>query len=126
MVDAAKAIEPASTESGDRQILEQGLATLAGGGGGGGPAPTGPPEGGGLTVPENPLGALTSGEVPGDEEGFVTDGLSVGAGTGPAGAPDVMLGDRATRLRQIATEASSPQVRTAARAELRRMTREPV
>ncbi len=124
MVDAAKAIEPGSTESGDRQTLEAGLAQLSGGGGA--PAPTGPPEGGGLTVPENPLGALTSGEVPGDEEGFVTDGLSVGAGTGPAGAPDVMMGDRATRLRQLATEASSPQVRAAARSELRRMTREPV
>ena len=66
MVEPAKAIEPVSTESGDRQRLEEGLAAVSGGGGGG-LVPTGPPEGGGLTVPENPLGALTSGEVPGDE-----------------------------------------------------------
>ncbi len=124
-VEPAKAIEPGSTESGDRQVLEQGLAAVSGGGAA--PTATGAPAPGPLANPENPLGALIDGEVQGDPNGQVTDGLSVGAGTGPAaGAPDIMLGDKASRLRSIANEASSPQVRTAARAELRRMTREPI
>lgn len=123
MVDPVKAIEPRSTEHGDRATLEAGLTGV----GGGAPSATGSPEPSpALAVPEDPLGALMSGEAPGDPGGTVTDGLSVGGGTGPAGAPDIMMGDRATRLRQLATEASSPQVRAAARAELRRMTREPV
>ncbi len=122
-VEPAKAIEPGSTESGDRQVLEQGLSAVSGGGAA--PTATGAPAPGPLANPENPLGALIDGEVAGDPNGQVTDGLSVGAGTGPAGAPDIMLGDKATRLRSIANEASSPQVRAAARSELRRMTRDP-
>lgn len=123
MVEPRHAIEPGSTEFGDRQTLEQGLQ--AGGGAPTAPpsAPTGTP---GVTIPEDPLGALTSGEVKGQADGMITDGLSVGAGTGPPNAPAQMLGDRATRLRQLAMEASSPYVRAAARQELRRMTTEPI
>lgn len=120
----ARAIEPGSTEYGQRQVLEEGLAQVGGGvGAGGPPAPAaGPPP---LTIPEDPIGALLSGEVSGNPNLPITDGLSVGDGAGPM-TNDPMLGNRASRLRMIAEEASSPMVRAAARNELRRMAREPV
>ena len=121
---AAKGIEAGSTEFGDRQTLEANLVDAVGGGGAPGVSAT---QGGpGVTVPEEPLGALIGGEVRGSQDGSITDGLSVGAGTGVAGAPDQMLGDRATRLRQLALQGSNPFVRAAARQELRRMTKEPI
>ena len=47
----------------------------------------------------------------------VTDGLSVGPGAGPA-MQDPMLGSKAERIRLIATQAESPMLRAAARAQL--------
>jgi len=117
------AIAPGSMAYGDRGPLEQGLSSAMGGGGGapqgGAPAPTA------LPTPENPLGALLSGQVGGGDTP-ITDGLSVGPGANPVTAPDQMLGDRASRLRMIATEAASPQMRELARSMLRRMAREPL
>lgn len=120
--DAQRAIEPGSVAQGDRAALEQGLSQVLGQApqGGGGDAPAGP---GPLAIPEDPLGALLSGEVSGEPGVPVTDGLSVGPGQGPAQSQDIMMGDRASKLRMLATEASSPNIRAAARDELRRMAR---
>lgn len=120
----SSAIAPGSTEYGSRQGLEAGIGEAMGAAGGGG-APAG---GGGapsFQTPESPLGALLGGEISGGGEPL-TDGLSVGPGAGPAVGEDPMLSDRANRLRMIATEAASPQLRALARSELRRMTREPL
>lgn len=117
--DAIRAIEPGSTESGDRQTLESGLSqvlTEQETQQGGQAAP-------GVVVPEDPIGALLSGEAAGDDLP-TTEGLSVGPGGGPGGTAGIMQGSRADSLRQIANEASSPMLRAAARAELRRMTKE--
>lgn len=117
------AIAPGSTEYGSRGGLEAGLSQTMGMGGG---APSG---GGGAPgmapPPENALGALMSGAVSGGSAPL-TDGISFGPGAGPPQAQDPMLGDRANRLRLIATQAASPQLRAIARAELRRMSREPI
>ena len=120
--DSQRAIEPGSTESGNRQVLESGLSQVLSGQEAqqGQSAPGGPP---GVAIPESPLGALLSGEVEGDQFPS-TEGLSVGAGGGPAQEATIMQGTRANGLRQIANEASSPMLRAAARAELRRMTKE--
>lgn len=114
------AIAPGSTEYGERQNLEQGISSAMGAAGqptgGAQPAVPVPP------MPDNPLGALLSGEIKGDQLP-VTDGLSVGPGAGPP-QNDPMMSTRAQRLRTIATEAASPVARSAARRALRRMTRE--
>ena len=117
--DSQRAIEPGSTESGDRQTLESGLSQVLSG------AEATQQPGGGASgaIPESPIGALLSGEVAGDELPG-TEGLSIGAGGGPDVAPTLMQGSRASSLRQIASQASSPMLRAAARAELRRMTKE--
>lgn len=122
--DAQRAIEPGSVPHGERGALEQGLSEVLSNPQrgvqpvpGGGPSP--------LAIPEDPIGALLSGEVAGDDLPS-TAGLSVGPGPGPAQTQDVMLGTRAERTRQIAQEASSPMIRAAARNELRRMARQAV
>ncbi len=124
--DAQRAIEPGSTESGDRATLEAGLSEVLGQGGGGpaAPAPAGP---GNVTIPEDPLGALLSGEVSGNADLPSTDGLSVGPGTGAPGqvAPS-MMNSRAEMLRDMAQNAETPALRQASRNELRRMLREAI
>jgi hypothetical protein len=112
---------------GDRQGFNESLAqALPGDGAPGGSAGAGVAGGGSLAIPEDPLGALLSGEVEGDSNMPLTTGLSVGAGAGPNQQPDVMLGSRAEKLRVLATESSSSLIRQAARNELRRMSREPI
>lgn len=123
--DMSRAITPGSIPYGDRQTLESNLpqalsAAEQQSGGGGGASAGGMP----LVIPEDPLGALLSGEVAVDPNEPSTSGLSVGPGPGPAQAPDVMLGSRAEKLRRLASESSSPLIRNAARNELRRMSRE--
>ncbi len=120
--DSQRAITPGSTESGDRQVLESGLSQVLSGQESQqqAAAPGAVP---GVSIPEDPLGALLSGTVQGDELP-PTEGLSVGAGGGPAQEATHMLGSRAASLRALAQEASSPMLRAAARSELRRMTKE--
>lgn len=121
------AIAPGSTEYGDRQKLEGSLSAIVGQGGGGAPAPGGGGGAPGPIVPEDALGALMGGQVSPGGDMPLTDGLSVGPGAGPAAQQeDPLLGDRANRLRMIASEAASPQLRALARSELKRMTREPI
>ena len=120
--DSQRAIEPGSTASGDRATLESGLSEVLSGAEGGQAAP-GPGGPAGVSIPEDPMGALLSGAVGGDELP-ATEGLSVGPGGGPAQEATQMLGTRAESLRSIAQEASSPMLRAAARSELRRMTKE--
>lgn len=118
-----KSIEPGSTEYGDRQRLEQGLAQVASGpsqpgaqGGTGGRAtPAAAPPG-----PEDPLGALLSGEIE-PEDTPPTDGLSVGPGRGPSGAANESIwnDDYTQRLRYVAQFAKTPMLRAQARAALR-------
>jgi len=120
--DLARSIEPGSIPHGDRQTLESNLpAALSQQEQAAGPVA---PNGGSLAIPEDPVGALLSGEIAGDPNEPTTAGLSVGPGDGPAEQPDVMLGNRAERLRQLATESTSPILKDAARNELRRMARE--
>ncbi|MEE8374263.1 MAG: hypothetical protein V3R87_11140 [Dehalococcoidia bacterium] len=120
--DSQRAIEPGSTESGDRATLESGLSQVLSGQEAQQQAPA-PGASPGVATPEDPLGALLSGEVSGDEFPS-TEGLSVGPGGGPAQEATHMMGSRAESLRAIAQEASSPMLRAAARSELRRMTKE--
>jgi hypothetical protein len=120
--DTQRAIEPGSTESGDRAVLESGLSQVLSGQQAQAQAP-GPGAVPGVSTPEDPLGALLSGAVGGDELPS-TEGLSVGPGGGPAQEAVHMMGTRAESLRSIAQEASSPMLRAAARSELRRMTKE--
>ena len=109
----SKAIQPGSTESGQRQVLEQGLAEL-GAGASQAPAPQG---GGSLPSPGNPLQSLLSGEVNPGGDVPLTDGLSVGPGLGgDQGAPD----SRKERLKLLAQHAESPTLRAGAIAALRR------
>lgn len=124
--DLIRSIEPGSIPHGERQGLESGLSQVLpaaqqpeGGGGA-----SGVPGGGSVAIPEDPLGALLTGEIAGDPNMPQTAGLSVGAGSGPAVENDVMMGSRAERVRALATESSSPLIRQAARNELRRMARE--
>ena len=128
MVDVAKAIEPGSTESGDRAGLEQGLQQMSGGGPVGAPGAGAPPAAGGLNIPEDPIGGLMSGEVRGNADLPITDGLSVGPGAGSAdtGIDPSMQTSRASKVRDLAMNASTPAIRAAARNELRRMLREPI
>jgi hypothetical protein len=120
--DMQRSIEPGSLAQGDRQGLEDNLsAALTQQETAAGPPPAA--GGGAMTIPEDPLGALMSGEVSGNSELPMTDGLSVGPGAGAPGANDPMLSSRAERVRQLATEASSPNIRAAARNELRRLAR---
>jgi len=116
------AIQPGSTEYGERQNLEQGLSSAMGAppAGPGGPSPATPV----APLPDNPLGALLGGEISGDNLP-VTDGLSIGPGAGPA-TEHPMMSSRAQRLRSLATEAASPVARAAARRALRRMSREAI
>lgn len=122
---ARDAIQPGSTAYGDRQTLEQNLplATAGGAGPGGGPEEEAPAGGGPVAIPEDPIGALLSGELDVASGEPTTSGLSVGPGPGPPSPPDVMMGGRAEKLRLLATEASNPAIRAAARNELRRMAR---
>ncbi len=119
--DSQRAIEPGSTESGDRATLEQGLSEVLAQGGGG-PAPQAPAAGN-VSIPSDPVGGLLSGEVRGDQLP-TTDGLSVGPGAGNAedGTP-VLEGGRVDGLRDLAENSSVPGIRQAARNELRRMAR---
>ena len=118
--DLANSIEPGSTEYGDRQVLEQGLAAAVPGNAGGpdpaAAAPPAPVDGLG-----DPLGALLGGSVDPQGGGAITDGLSVGPGTGPGGVSQ-QQDPRLTRLQQLAQHAKSPLLRASARNELRRLT----
>ena len=122
-VDATQAaISPGSTAYGERQNLEQGISQAMGSAGQ--PTSGAQPASPVAPVPDNPLGALLSGEVQGDNLP-VTDGMSIGPGAGPADQHP-MMSTRAQRLRTVATEAASPVARAAARRALRLMTRETI
>lgn len=126
--DSQRAIEPGSTESGDRGTLEEGLSSVLGGAAGGAPqgaTPEGAPAP--VTIPEDPMGALLGGEVAGDPTLPSADGLSVGPGAGPpAGINPVMQTSRAELLRDFAMNAETPALRQSARNELRRMLRQAI
>lgn len=115
------AIEPGSTEYGQRQLLEEGLAGLTTQGG---PMPgaTPPAGGGGLGIPSNPLDPLLSGELDAPSAPL-TDGLSFGPGDGPL-PPQGISDATVDRLRIIALEAQSPVLRHLARRALRSSVRE--
>jgi hypothetical protein len=116
------AIAPGSTEYGERKNLEAGLSQAMGSAGN--PTSGAQPASPVAPLPDNPLGALLSGEIPGDNTP-VTDGLSIGPGAGPQNQHP-MMSDRAQRLRTVATEAASPVARAAARRALRLMSREAI
>ena len=122
--DLVAGIEPRSLPHGERANLEANLpGALA--------APTGAPnpaaagaavQSAQLPGVEDPLAMLANGDVTlPAPEGPVTAGLSVGPGPGPL---QEQQDPRVVRLQQIATEASTPLLRAAARAELRRITGE--
>lgn len=120
--EIAAAIEPGSTEYGNRQELEAGLATLPSGEAGEAPAPN--PAAGVAAPPvdmgSDPLSALLSGAVDPGNAGPVTQGMSVGPGAGPPGAQE---DPTVVKLRKLAMQSSSPVLRALARRELLRITR---
>lgn len=119
--DLSAAIQPGSTEYGDRQVLEEGLAQVVPQQQGPSTAATSAPPP--LDSTTDPLAAILQGKLDPGASGAITDGLSVGPGVTPNAAPqDPVL----IRLRNIATTAKSPLVRAAARNEMRRRVREPV
>lgn len=113
-------IEPGSTEYGDRQTLEAGLAQLGPSGvtPEGGPAPAAA----GMPLPDDPIGALLGGSVSmPPTDGPLTAGLSVGAGPGPMSEALPAEDPRAQKLRMVATQAASPSLRHIARRMLERL-----
>lgn len=117
----AGAIEPGSTEYGDRQVLESGLATaVPGNTGAGNPAVANVPPP--VDAGGDPLSALLNGAVKAPQTEALTDGLSVGGGYTPGDSPDPYV----ERVRQVATQSKSPVVRAIARNELRRLAQEAV
>lgn len=123
--DTQRAIEPGSLRQGDRATLEEGISQVL-------PQESGPPAdapagpSGPLGIPEEPLGALLNGEIGGDDLP-TTDGLSVGPGAGPdVPLSPQMASPKAQKVRELATQSSSPSLRAAARNELRRMSRNPI
>ena len=117
-----RSISPGSTEYGERQVLEEGLASVAGGGdtgssgGGSVPAPTHPARG-------NPLSDLIAGNINPDSQEPVTAGLSVGPGDGPSRAPSAINSDIGMKLQAVAKHAASPVLRRLAQDRLRRLHR---
>ncbi len=112
------AIEPGSTDYGDRQTLEAGLAEATQQST---PAPAdlaAPAPAGG---PGDPLSMLLEGGLGLDTDAPLTSGLSVGPGPGPALSGDPVAMSQAERLRMVATQAASPQLRAAARRLLKRL-----
>lgn len=116
------AIEPGSTEYGDRQTLEQGLQALSGGAapemGGEVMSPT-------TTVPAqgSPFSSLLAGDVAPNSNNPLTAGLSVGPGAGPQRAPGPTDNDVGDRLRMIAEQSSSATLRRLAVLRLQAMQR---
>lgn len=122
---AQKAITPGSTESGDRQTLEGGLAQVLGGGGAGGggggqgaPLPAAPDGGQSGGPIQALLGGLHSTEDP------VTGGLSQGPGRTPNSALEGLPVSTMQKLQNIALNAKSPQTRYMARIALKRIVKE--
>jgi hypothetical protein len=117
------AIEPGSIPYGDRQTLESNLpAALSQAEAAAGPVGAGGPGG---PVPGDPLQALLGGEIDSPDLP-ITDGLSMGPGASPMAEMGPMQTPRAERVRQLATQATNPRIRAAARMELRRMLGEPL
>lgn len=119
----AASITPDSTEYGDRQTLEAGLAGAVGGTQLPTQSPAGPSAPAGSIG--DPMAALAGGLNPGTGTGPLTTGLSVGAGAGPLGQ-EQQESPVKVKLQTIATTARSPMTRAAARNELRRLSREAV
>jgi hypothetical protein len=117
--DISRTIEPGSLDYGNRQVvanrLQETIPALQGGSVPSAPAPGAPAPGG----PQDPIARLLSGGYSSDLP--PTDGLSVGPGAGPASTGvGIASSPLIEKLRLIATEASSPLLRTYARASLRR------
>lgn len=105
--DISDSIAPGSTEYGDRQVIEDRIQQAAVQS----PTPRVPGQASGAT--QDRLSAGPVSELP------VTDGLSVGPGTGPVRAAGVEQGQTPEQLRLIATNARNPVIRKLARDALR-------
>jgi hypothetical protein len=117
------AIDIGSLPFGQRQAFESSLGEI----GAATPAATGArgaQDPGSLGLPSNPLDPLLSGELPvGDDP--LTSGLSAGPGPGPLGGGISPITDNSVdRLRILALNAKSPQLRLLARRALRGSVRE--
>lgn len=126
--DMTKAIQPGSTEYGDRQKLAAGIMSTMGAGGGGGMPGGGP---GGMMPepvpsPMEPIGAMLGEYGPedfGDPNEPLTAGLSHGPGVGPAGEVIPPISDLHSKLLAVAQYAKTPHLRMQARMALRRLVR---
>lgn len=111
----AASIEPGSLEYGTRQSVVDGLPTQGGPVGGATPGPRGE-----LPVtPGSPFDLTSSGAFESNPDIPPTAGLSVGAGPGPALAETEEKSSYAERLRTMALNANTPQLRAQARAALK-------
>ena len=115
--DISAAIPAGTFAQGDRQDFSANLQTALGRQGegaqpGGGQAP--PP----VDSVTDPIAALVGGELDPGGSGALTDGLSVGPGTGVDDFQP-QLDPRRVRLMQIATQSTSVILRSSARIELR-------
>jgi len=104
------AIEPGSLPYGERAPLTEAMPGLLG------PGPLG---GGGGSV--NPAQMLAAGDLGTSQGAPLTSGLSVGAGNTPT--PMEFDDSTSARLRYVAQNAKSPQLRAMARNALRARTR---
>ena len=113
------AIEPGSIPYGEKGPLVSNLPSGAGGASpSSSPAPAGPEP---QLAPDigSALGFLSSGEFPTDPDIPQTAGLPAGPGGGPAAEMQEPQSQFTERLRTIALEAKSPQMRAQARAALK-------
>lgn len=116
-------IEPGSIAYGNRQQVEEMLPAQGTGPGVGQTAAPGP-GGDPLAIPGSPEDMLLSGDFPSDPNIPATQGMSVGPGGGPpldaAAPPGAKYADK---LRVIAAQAKSPQLRAQARTALKLLAR---
>jgi len=127
----AAAIQPNSTQYGDRKNLQAGvMQAMQGGSPGMGGMPGagmgGPPMMEAAPSPTEPMGALLGEFSPedfGNPEDPITQGLSYGPGGGPTEVQAEPISDLQSKLIAIATYAKTPHLRMQARMALRRLVR---
>lgn len=118
-----RSIEPGSISYGNRQQVEGMLPAAQGTGPAPGQTPVPGLGGDPLALPGSPEDMLLGGDFPSDPNIPATDGMSVGPGSGPPLEEGDQPSSYAQRLRVIATNAKTPQLRAQARLALKLLAR---